>query len=121
MKIINLPRGSGKTERCLFYSEEHNVPILCTNVAHKNMIISRAKTFGMNIPTPICINDLQKLQPSGIIIDEAMGILQKLINRECNKKVDIKCVTFSDEENSKKFRTFNNIDGYRDEYFAVNR
>lgn len=52
MKIINRPRGTGKTTQLIYLSEVNRIPI----VTHEpNYIIDLAKRMGCDIPEPIAI------------------------------------------------------------------
>lgn len=54
MKIINLPRGRGKTMRLLYASEFNYIPILCSTNAEKIHLIEQANRFGLKF-----LNQLQ--------------------------------------------------------------
>ena len=60
MKIINLPRGYGKTTRLLYASEFNDTPILCSNDTQKKHLISMAKELGLQINEFINENKLNR-------------------------------------------------------------
>lgn len=63
MKIIyNLPRAAGKTTRMLYLSEHYQAPILCFSTSNKEILMERAKEFGIDIPDPLSINDIKDHQ-----------------------------------------------------------
>jgi len=84
MIILNKPRAHGKTFDAIRMSYRTGYPILCVNVAYRNMIIKRAKTLKFEIPCPLIPADL--VNPStvskyqnGIIIDELPMILKRIL------------------------------------------
>lgn len=52
MKIINRPRGTGKTTQLIYLSEVNRIPIV---TREPNYIIDLAKRMGCDIPEPISI------------------------------------------------------------------
>lgn len=121
MKIINLPRAAGKTIRCLYYSELNNIPILCFNNKHKENIKMMAKRFGIKIPEPISITscnnkDFLEYRDKDLIADEALYILQELVNQKFKKPMNIQVLTLSDEENSNIIRKYT-PNGFCDEEY----
>lgn len=81
-KIINLPRGAGKTTRMLYASEFNNVPILCRSVSTKQYLIDTARRAKIQIPTPITVNDFIKSRnrPQDVLVDEALYVLQEFMD-----------------------------------------
>ena len=57
-RFYNLPRAAGKTTRLLYLSEHYQTPILCTH-DKKHILIEKANQFGIDIPTPIDVNDIK--------------------------------------------------------------
>lgn len=111
-RFYNLPRAAGKTTRLLYLSEHYQTPILCTH-DKKHILIERANQFGIDIPTPIDVNDIKNKKISfdeinEVIIDEPILVFQNLIGTK------IIAMAYSDEDNSKKIRYFSS-DGYTDE------
>jgi hypothetical protein len=87
MKIINLPRGCGKTTRLLYASDFNYIPILCSTFTEKDFLVSQAETFGLNIPEPIVASELTSNRIRGskaanmeLLVDEAPMVLQSLLN-----------------------------------------
>lgn len=80
-KIINLPRGAGKTTRMLYASEFNNVPILCRSVSAKQYLIDTASRAKIQIPTPITVDDFIKSRnrPQDVLVDEALYVLQEFM------------------------------------------
>lgn len=118
MKIFNLPRGAGKTMRMLYASEFNNAPILCRNIQDKEHKIQMAEQFGIVIPEPICVSDLENREKlhsrniSDIVVDEALLLLQELLKSK-QRNLRILCCSLSDEKNEKTIRWFGS-DGYED-------
>lgn len=107
MKIINLPRGYGKTTRLLYASEFNNIPILCATQASKQHLLDSAKKLNLKIPEPITPSDATmggifktSLKDQDILVDEAPMVLQSLLS--ClGMNGGIKAITLTDEENTK--------------------
>ena len=108
MKIINLPRGQGKTTRLLYASEFNNIPIVCGTKVHKEYLLYKAKEFGLNIPEPIVISehpspsmfDGNHRTDNGVLVDDAEWLLQQLLQR-CGIRGEIKAMTLSGDENER--------------------
>lgn len=99
MKIFNLPRAAGKSMRMVYASEFNNAPILCANISAKEHIKDMAKTYGVNIPEPIAVSELDKYRGEyhgivNILVDETLLVLTNLLGRRFNI---IGC-TLSDEK-----------------------
>lgn len=101
MKIINLPRGMGKTQRALCVSEYEKAPILVSTITEKRRLQDIAQQRGFTIPEPIVIHELRGANPkkinNGIIIDEVFKVLDALLVQYATMPVPIKLVTFSEE------------------------
>lgn len=107
MKIINLPRGHGKTTRLLYASEFNNTPILCANQTYKQCLLDRAKELGLKIPEPITASEVVmcpipklNIRDKDILIDETPIVLQSLLSY-LGMNGDIKAITLTDEEKAK--------------------
>lgn len=104
MKIINLPRGCGKTTRLLYASDFNYIPILCATFAQKDFLVDQAEKFGLNIPEPIVASELTSIRITGskaadkdLLVDEAPMVLQSLLN-SLGMRGNIKAITLTDEE-----------------------
>ena len=107
MKIINLPRGNGKTTRLLYASEFNNIPILCASQTSKQHLLDTAKRLKLNIPEPIAPSDVTmggvfktSMKDQDILVDEAPMVLQSLLSN-LGMSGSIKAITLTDEENAK--------------------
>lgn len=108
MKIINLPRGRGKTTRLLYASEFTDTPILCANQTYKQHLLDRAKQLNLVIPEPITTSDVTmsgaafktSIRDQDILVDEAPMVLQSLLSY-LGMSGDIKAITLTEEENTK--------------------
>lgn len=104
MKIINLPRGQGKTTRLLFASEFNDAPILCHTHASKDYLMERANILKLDIPEPIVISDIvnnklngNKIMDKDLLVDEAPRVLQSLLH--ClGMRGEIKAITLTEED-----------------------
>lgn len=85
MRIFNKKRGSGKSTRMLYASEYMNAPIICVTDVQKNLLKSRAKELGLDIPEPICIGEIgdakTSLNTADVLVDEMPLVLQRLLSR----------------------------------------
>ena len=116
----NLPRCSGKTTRMMYLSEHYQTPIICHSDSHKEYIMWQARTFGIDIPEPISLDELFSDTKKSldnldqIIIDESSILLGQIINRLIGKNVEILAETCSKETNEKSVRLFDTSVGYKD-------
>lgn len=120
----NLPRGSGKSTRMMYLSEHYQAPIICHSDSHKEYIMWQARTFGIDIPEPISLDELFSDTFSDtkkslnnldqIIIDESSILLGQIINRLIGKNVEILVETCSREANENLVRLFDTSVGYKD-------
>lgn len=105
MKIINLPRGYGKTIRLLYASEFNDAPILCSNQTSKQNLLDQAKRLNLRIPDPITPSDVTKggvfktsIRDKDILVDEAPMVLLDLL-KSLGMATDIKAITLTAKEN----------------------
>lgn len=116
----NLPRGSGKTTRAIYLSEHYQAPIVCHSDTHKEYVMWQARTFGIDIPEPISLDELfssdeKPLEDlNQIIIDESSILLSQIINRLTGKNVEILAETCSKGANENLTRLFDTSSGYKD-------
>lgn len=108
MKIINLPRGGGKTTRLLYASEFNDAPILCKDNCAKQNLISMAKELGLEIPEPIAASEFTTkiVRGSDIarkdwLVDEAHWVLQNML-KSMGMTGEIKAITLSEKEDIKQ-------------------
>ncbi len=104
MKIINLPRGNGKTTRLLYASEFNNMPILCASQVSKQHLLENAEKLNLKIPEPITISDVTmggvfktSVRDQDILVDEAPMVLQFLLSY-LGMTGGIKAITLTDKE-----------------------
>lgn len=106
MKIINLPRGHGKTTRLLYASEFTNTPILCANQASKQHLQDSAKKLNLKIPEPITPSDVTmdgvfktSMRNQDVLVDEAPMVLQSLLS--ClGMNGRIKAITLTEDDDN---------------------
>lgn len=80
MKIINKPRGSGKTTDLIKISSETGIPILCRDQQMVKFIKDKAKyEFKLDIPNPVYLG-MRGLFPHEVLIDELELILRDCLN-----------------------------------------
>ena len=94
MRVMNLPRGGGKTTRAILASEQYKYPVLVVSRAQADIIKDRAKELNALIPEPISIDDLQGCN-TGVIVDEGIHTLLTLIKDKAKFPIDIPLITLS--------------------------
>lgn len=106
MKIINLPRGCGKTTRLLYASEFQDIPILCATCTQKDYLVSQAEKLGLVIPEPIVVSEITSNRVRGsnaakmdLLVDEAPMVLQTLLN-SLGMMGEVKAITLTEEDRS---------------------
>ena len=98
MRLYVNGRGSGKTMWAMMESARTDVPILALSRKHKQDIVRMALDFGIDIPEPVTIEDLNesgKNKIEEVIVDEAQELLQRML------EVKIIGLTMTDSEKSK--------------------
>lgn len=108
MKIINLPRGCGKTTRLLYASEFQNIPILCATYAQKDYLLSQAERLGLIIHEPIVASEITSNRIRGsnaakmdLLVDEAPMVLQTLLN-SLGMMGEIKAITLTEKDDIRR-------------------
>ena len=91
MRVINLPRGGGKTTRAVLASEQYKYPVLVVSRVQAENIKDRAKEL---IPEPISIDGLNGCN-TGVIVDEGIHTLLTLIKDKAKFPIDIPLITLS--------------------------
>lgn len=105
MKIINLPRGQGKTIRLLYASEFNDVPILCATHISKQYLLEMARKLRLNIPEPIVVSDFFANKIRGkrideILVDDAEIVLQQILySMGLNSEIKAMTITKEGEAN----------------------
>ena len=82
MKLYVNGRGSGKTMWAMMESARTDIPILAFSRQHKQNIVRMALDFGIDIPEPVTIEDLNavgKDEVEEVIVDEAQELLQRML------------------------------------------
>ena len=98
MKLYVNGRGSGKTMWAMSESARIRVHILAFSREHKQNIVKMVLDFGIDIPEPVTIEDLNatgKSKVKEVIVDEAQELLQRML------EVKITGLTMTDSEKSK--------------------
>lgn len=104
MKIINIPRGQGKTTRLLYASEFNNIPILCATYTQKGYLKDRAKELGLEIPEPVTVDEITSGKIRGkeekyreIFVDDMHWVFHNFLNH-FRLQTSIKAITETAEE-----------------------
>lgn len=98
MRLYVNGRGSGKTMWAMLESARTGVPILVLSKKQKQDIVRMALDFGIDIPEPVTIEDLNvsgRDKVEEVIVDEAQELLQKML------EVKIIGLTMNDNEQNK--------------------
>lgn len=98
MRLYVNGRGSGKTMWAMMESARTDVPILAFSRKHKQNIVRMALDFGIDIPEPVTIEELNEVgkgKVEEVIVDEAQELLQRML------EVKIIGLTMTDSEKSK--------------------
>lgn len=87
MKLIVGNRASGKTTKAIETSAREWKYIIVRDFSETRSIVQKAKEMKLDIPYPITIDELlsynlkqTSMKVDGIIIDNALDVLQKIIN-----------------------------------------
>lgn len=75
MKILNMPRGTGKTTKLIYTSEVTGFPILCANLNAVDNVKKMAKEMKCDIPEPMTIADFKRhfYKNENVLIDEVLA------------------------------------------------
>lgn len=98
MRIINRPRGTGKTIQLIHASEIMQCPIICGTELSKQYIKNRANELGCDIPEPINIvkADKPNLEGEQVLIDNAEYVLTLLLEQAYG--CEVKAMTLTGEK-----------------------
>lgn len=103
MKIIQLPRGTGKTTRLLYESEWNQIPILCVTLREKEIIKNQAQKLGLKIPDPICVSEIDackcenynaNFNQNKVLVDNGEWVLHLLLE---HLGLSVEAATFTTE------------------------
>lgn len=92
-------RQTGKTTKIIKLSSENNWPIIVTDMNRLNYVLKLARDKGVNIPTPITVNDMLNNNAKffridqGVIIDDADQMLSMIIRMKISPMSDIKAIS----------------------------
>ena len=75
MKILNMPRGAGKTTRLIHASEVASYPILCSNLFMVDNVKNMAEEMRCDIPEPMTVADFRHkfYQNKNVLVDEILA------------------------------------------------
>ena len=103
MEYIVGGRACGKTRAIILESAKTGMHILCKDYRQRDMIIDRAKSMDVSIPTPLCIADVRNHHTIGIrcspdhplkvLIYDPMCMLRSLIG----DSISIECCSLDIE------------------------
>lgn len=83
MKLILGNPGSGKTKRILAISAEKNVPVLAESPQRVQRLLVKAQGYGIDIPTPITIDQLD-----GTIKEVIVDDIERFMSIALGVKID---------------------------------
>lgn len=88
MKIYDVPRGYGKSTKCILDSAKTGYPIICADNNSKSYILEKARELNKEIETYTCQECLElefwrgRRKPERIIIDELPMVLNQIFGTE---------------------------------------
>lgn len=88
MKIYDVPRGCGKSTKCILDSAKTGYPIICADNNSKSYILEKARELNKEIETYTCQECLEpefwrgRRKPERIIIDELPMVLNQIFGTE---------------------------------------
>lgn len=91
MQIIFGNPGSGKTKVLLEMSAKNNIPILVESDARVQRLMVKAQGYGVKIPAPITINQLNE-GIKAVYIDDVKRLVEGVLH------VDLKAITINRDE-----------------------
>ena len=91
MQIIFGNPGSGKTKVLLEMSAKNNIPILVESDARVQRLLVKAQGYGVKIPAPITINQLNE-GIKAVYIDDVKRLVEGVLH------VDLKAITINRDE-----------------------
>lgn len=103
MRRIIRKRQSGKTTRLLYTSDVTKTPIVCASHIRRDVIVRDAKVLGLDIPTPIVVDELVHYEPNSshhkqdVMVDDAEDVLSALIYKLSRGAYTVSVLTMSEE------------------------
>lgn len=91
MQIIFGNPGSGKTKRLLEMSAKNNIPVLVESDARVQRLLVKAQGYGVKIPAPITINQLND-GIKAVYIDDVKRLVEGVL------KVSLKAITVNNDD-----------------------
>ena len=107
MKIINKPRGTGKTTALIYTSEVTGARIITETKSSADYVLQKAKELGCNIPTPYSIYEYMQGKCTkqneickSILIDDISSKTLNIIFENYFQRPVIAITMSDDKENS---------------------
>lgn len=91
MQIIFGNPGSGKTKRLLEMSAKNNIPVLVESDARVQRLLVKAQGYGVKIPAPITINQLND-DIKAVYIDDVKRLVEGVL------KVSLQAITVNNDD-----------------------
>lgn len=91
MQIIFGNPGSGKTKRLLEMSAKNNIPVLVESEARVQRLLVKAQGYGVKIPAPITINQLND-GIKAVYIDDVKRLVEGVL------KVSLQAITVNNDD-----------------------
>lgn len=79
MKLILGNPGSGKTRVMLELSAKNNIPVLCESVSRCKRLLVKADCYGVKIPSPITLEELDDTVKS-VYVDDCVRLFEVALN-----------------------------------------
>ena len=96
MIVVNADRATGKTTKLMVMSELTRTPILVVTKERAKYLIQQANILGYNIPTPICVSELENRKlhwEDKILVDDAIDVLEAILSNY-GYKIDVATINF---------------------------
>lgn len=83
MKILDMPRKTGKSTQCVYESATTGNMIVAHSKEHKEYLMNLAKQYKADIPEPVSIGDIDHVKiTNNVIVDDIDLLLHGILG--CN-------------------------------------
>lgn len=80
MKILDMPRQTGKSTQCVYESAATGYTIVAHSKEHKEYLMNLAKKYKLDIPKPVTLKDLNYARiTNSVIIDDIDLLLRRVL------------------------------------------
>ena len=80
MKILDMPRKTGKSTQCVYESATTGNMIVAHSKEHKEYLMNLAKKYNLDIPEPVAIDDIDHVKiTNNVIVDDVDLLLSRIL------------------------------------------